>query len=65
MCCASCSASPKPASSPASSSISKQATGSFTAALLFLAGALLLGALITLLFGQAQRSRAMAGAKSA
>ena len=33
-------------------------TGSFTAALLFLAGALLLGALITFLFGQAQRARA-------
>jgi ACS family tartrate transporter-like MFS transporter len=31
----------------------KQATGSFTAALLFLAGALLLAALIALLFGYA------------
>jgi ACS family tartrate transporter-like MFS transporter len=41
----------------------RQATGSFTAALLFLAGALLLGALIVLLFGQAQRARATAGAK--
>jgi ACS family tartrate transporter-like MFS transporter len=51
--------------SPTAIGVIKQATGSFTAALLFLAGALLLGALITLLFGQAQRSRAMAGAKSA
>jgi ACS family tartrate transporter-like MFS transporter len=51
--------------SPTAIGLIKQATGSFTAALLFLAGALLLGALITLLFGQAQRSRAMAGAKSA
>jgi ACS family tartrate transporter-like MFS transporter len=41
----------------------KQATGSFTGALLFLAGALLLAALIALLFGYAQRSRATAGAK--
>ena len=38
----------------------KQETGSFTAALLFLAGALVLGALIALLFGQAQRARASA-----
>jgi hypothetical protein len=35
----------------------KQATGSFTAALLFLAGALLLAALIALLFGYATRAR--------
>jgi ACS family tartrate transporter-like MFS transporter len=35
----------------------KQATGSFTAALLFLAGALVLGALVVLLFGYAQRAR--------
>ncbi len=35
----------------------KQATGSFTAALLFLAGALLLAALIALLFGYATRVR--------
>jgi ACS family tartrate transporter-like MFS transporter len=41
----------------------KQATGSFNAALLFLGGALLLGALITILFGQAQRARGAAGAK--
>jgi ACS family tartrate transporter-like MFS transporter len=51
--------------SPTVIGLIKQATGSFTAALLFLAGALLLGALITLLFGQAERSRAIAGAKSA
>jgi ACS family tartrate transporter-like MFS transporter len=38
----------------------RQATGSFNAALWFLAGALLLGALIALLFGQAQRARATA-----
>jgi ACS family tartrate transporter-like MFS transporter len=35
----------------------KQATGSFTAALLFLAGALVLGAVVVLLFGYAQRAR--------
>jgi ACS family tartrate transporter-like MFS transporter len=35
----------------------KQYTGSFTAALLFLAGALVLGALVVLLFGYAQRRR--------
>ncbi|HEY8299663.1 MAG TPA: hypothetical protein VIF65_04225 [Methyloceanibacter sp.] len=34
----------------------KQATGSFTAALLFLAGALVLGAVVMLLFGYAQRA---------
>ena len=34
----------------------KQATGSFTVALLFLAGALLLGAAIALLFGRTARS---------
>ena len=38
----------------------KQETGSFTAALLFLAGALVIGALIALLFGRAQRARATA-----
>jgi MFS transporter, ACS family, tartrate transporter len=38
----------------------REATDSFTAALLFLAGALLLGALIALLFGYAQRARAAA-----
>ena len=37
--------------------VMKQATGSFTTALLFLAGALLLGALIALLFGYAARAR--------
>jgi ACS family tartrate transporter-like MFS transporter len=35
----------------------KQATGSFTAALLLLAGALVLGAVVVLLFGYAQRAR--------
>ena len=35
----------------------KQETGSFTAALLFLAGALVLGAVVVLLFGYAQRAR--------
>jgi ACS family tartrate transporter-like MFS transporter len=38
----------------------RQATGSFTAALLFLAGALLLAALIALMFGYAARTRATA-----
>jgi len=38
----------------------RQATGSFTAALLFLAGALLLAALIALMFGYAARTRAPA-----
>jgi ACS family tartrate transporter-like MFS transporter len=38
----------------------KQYTGSFTAALLFLAGALVLGALVVLLFGYAQRRRIQA-----
>ena len=38
----------------------KQETGSFTAALLFLAGTLVIGALIALLFGRAQRARASA-----
>ena len=38
----------------------KQGTGSFTAALLFLAGALVIGALIALMFGRAQRARATA-----
>ena len=38
----------------------KQETGSFTAALLFLAGALVIGALIALMFGRAQRARATA-----
>jgi hypothetical protein len=41
----------------------RQTTGSFTWALLYLAGAMLLGALIVLLVGQAQRARAMAGAR--
>jgi ACS family tartrate transporter-like MFS transporter len=36
----------------------KQATGSFTVALLFLAGALVLGAVVVVLFGYAQRARA-------
>jgi ACS family tartrate transporter-like MFS transporter len=49
--------------SPTVVGIIREATGSFTAALLFLAGALLLGALITILFGQAQRMRAASGAK--
>ena len=38
----------------------KQHTGSFTAALLFLAGALVLGAVVVLLFGYAERRRAAA-----
>lgn len=38
----------------------KQHTGSFTAALLFLAGALVLGAVVVLLFGKAERRRAAA-----
>jgi ACS family tartrate transporter-like MFS transporter len=38
----------------------REASGSFTAALLFLAGAMLLGAVIVLLFGQAQKARAIA-----
>jgi len=38
----------------------KQGTGSFTAALLFLAGALVIGALIALMFGRAQQARATA-----
>lgn len=42
----------------------KQATGSFTAALLFLAGALLLGALIALLFGYATRARQVASPRA-
>ena len=46
--------------SPAIVGVIRQATDSFTAALLFLAGALLLGAVIALLFGQAQRARAVA-----
>jgi MFS transporter, ACS family, tartrate transporter len=49
--------------SPTVIGLLKQAMGTFTAALLFLAAALLLGALITILFGQAQRARAAAGAK--
>ena len=40
--------------------VTKQATGSFTAALLFLAGALALGAVIALLFGRAARSQPFA-----
>jgi MFS transporter, ACS family, tartrate transporter len=43
--------------SPTIVGIIKQATGSFPAALLFLAGALLLGAVIALLFGYTQRVR--------
>jgi ACS family tartrate transporter-like MFS transporter len=39
-------------------------TGSFTAALLFLAGALFAGAVIALLFGRAQRARAEASARA-
>ena len=38
----------------------KQQTGLFTAALLFLAGALVIGALIALMFGRAQQARATA-----
>jgi cyanate permease len=38
----------------------KQETGSFTAALLFLAGALVLGGVVALLFGHAARTRAAA-----
>ncbi|HSD91722.1 MAG TPA: MFS transporter [Methyloceanibacter sp.] len=49
--------------SPALIGVLREATGNFTAALLFLAGTLLIGALIVLLFGQAQRARALAGAK--
>ncbi|HEX9882208.1 MAG TPA: MFS transporter [Hyphomicrobium sp.] len=45
--------------SPTIVGVIKQATGSFTAALLFLAGALLLAALIALLFGYATRARHM------
>jgi MFS transporter, ACS family, tartrate transporter len=41
----------------------RETTGNFTAALLFMAGALLLAALIALVFGNAQRARALAGAK--
>jgi ACS family tartrate transporter-like MFS transporter len=44
--------------SPTIVGVIKQATGSFTAALLFLAGALLLGAAIALLFGYAARPAA-------
>ncbi len=45
--------------SPALIGVIREATGSFTAALLFLAGALLVGAIIVLLFGYAQRARAL------
>jgi ACS family tartrate transporter-like MFS transporter len=45
--------------SPTIIGVIKQATGSFTAALLFLAGAVLVGALIALLFGYAERARAI------
>jgi hypothetical protein len=38
----------------------KQETGTFTAALLFLSGMLVLGAAITLAFGAVERARAMA-----
>ena len=44
--------------SPTMVGIIREATGSFTAALLFLAGALLLGAAVALLFGYAQRPAA-------
>jgi ACS family tartrate transporter-like MFS transporter len=44
--------------SPTVVGVMKQATGTFTGALHYLAGAMLLGALIALLFGQAQRARA-------
>ncbi|MFO7479077.1 MAG: MFS transporter [Methyloceanibacter sp.] len=49
--------------SPVLIGVIRQTTGSFTWALLYLAGAMLLGALIVLLVGQAQRARAVAGAK--
>jgi len=49
--------------SPTIIGLIREATGTFTAALLFLAGAMLIGALIVLLFGQAQRARAAAGAR--
>ena len=42
----------------------REATGSFTAALLFLAAALALGAAITLLFGYWQRERVLARTQS-
>jgi ACS family tartrate transporter-like MFS transporter len=45
--------------SPGLIGVIREATGSFTAALLFLAGALLVGAIIVLLFGYAQRARAL------
>jgi ACS family tartrate transporter-like MFS transporter len=44
--------------SPTVVGIIREATGSFTAALLFLAGALLLGAVVALLFGYTQRPAA-------
>ena len=45
--------------SPTVVGVIKETTGTFTAALLFLAGALLLGVLIVLLFGYAQRARVL------
>ena len=50
--------------SPAVIGVIREATGAFTGALLYLAGALLIGALIALMFGQAHRARAATGAKS-
>jgi cyanate permease len=41
--------------SPTMVGIIREATGSFTSALLFLAGALLIGAVVALLFGYAAR----------
>jgi MFS transporter, ACS family, tartrate transporter len=49
--------------SPAVIGAIRETTGSFTWALLYLAGAMLLGALIVLRSGLAQRGRATAGAK--
>jgi ACS family tartrate transporter-like MFS transporter len=45
--------------SPALIGVLREATGTFTAALLFMAGTLLVGAVIVLLFGYAQRARAL------
>jgi ACS family tartrate transporter-like MFS transporter len=42
----------------------RQATGSFTGALLFLAGVLALGAVIALLFGYATRARQVASPRA-
>jgi cyanate permease len=51
--------------SPTIVGIIREATGSFAAALLFLAGALLLGGLIALLFGYAQRAHATSSPRTA